>query len=112
MATLYNSVKSCIFKSPPASQQSEVTKNDPDDIKEPESKTLAADKKTDEVHDPANQPGIIWRMSSGVYSTATGAVGLGVGGVKWVAEKTYDAGSAVYSRAPSNPLRKKKDKNE
>ena len=57
-------------------------------------------------------------MSSGVYHGATGAVGMGVGGVKWVAGKSYDAGSAVVgttkavvSKVPI-PTLKKKDKKE
>ncbi|KAK0053456.1 hypothetical protein Bpfe_017154, partial [Biomphalaria pfeifferi] len=75
--------------------------------------------------------GFLWRMSSGIYSTATGAVsgavGYGVGGVKWVAgktidvgsvvaHKTIDAGSAVASKLPlptvSVPFVAKKDKKE
>ncbi|ESO95456.1 hypothetical protein LOTGIDRAFT_160606 [Lottia gigantea] len=111
MSGIYQSVKSCIFKTP-STEKTEVIRS-PDDIKETDgNSSLMADKKTDEVNDPTTQPGILWRMSSGVYNTASGAVGMGVGGVKWVAGKTYDAGSAVYSKAPSNPLRKKKDKNE
>ena len=64
-------------------------------------------------------------MSSGVYSTATGAVGAGIGGVCWVAGKTYDVGSAVVGKTydvgsavtskvpmPGLPFGKKKDKNE
>lgn len=48
----------------------------------------------------------------------TGAVGLGVGGVKWAAGKGYNAGSAVIgttrtivSKVPV-PTLKKKDKKE
>ena len=50
---------------------------------------------------PATPPvgGYLWRFSSGVLSTTTGAlsgaVGLSVGGVKWVAGKSYNAGTAV-----------------
>lgn len=66
-------------------------------------------------------------MSSGIYSTASGAVGYGVGGVKWVAgktidvgsavaHKTLDAGAAVASKIPipsvSVPFTSKKDKKE
>ncbi|CAL1535775.1 unnamed protein product [Lymnaea stagnalis] len=56
----------------------------------------SSDKKSDEkpeVTQPAG--GFLWRMSSGLFNTATGAVGYGVGGVKWVAGKTIDVGSAV-----------------
>ena len=70
------------------------------------------------VADPAQQPGLLWRMSSGVYYGASGAVGMGVGSVKWVAGKGYDAGSAVVgttkavvSKVPVPTLRKK-DKKE
>ena len=66
--------------------------------------------------------GYIWRFSSGLVSTTTGAitgaVGLGVGGAKWVACKGYNAGSAVVgttktvvSKVPV-PTWKKKDKKE
>jgi hypothetical protein len=53
-------------------------------------------------------------MGSGVYSVTTGAVGLGVGGVKWVAGKSYDVGSAVYNKTPAIPKisLKRKDKKE
>ena len=65
---------------------------------------------------------LVWRLGSGVYSTTTGAVtgavGLGVGSVKWVADKSYDAGSAVVgttkavvSKVPV-PTLKRKDKKE
>lgn len=66
------------------------------------------------LSDPSKQPGILWRMTSGVYSTASGAVGAGIGGVRWVAGKTYDVSAAVVSKVPvpSLPLRKKKDKDE
>ena len=66
------------------------------------------------VADAGSQPGLLWRVTSGVYSTATGAVGAGIGGVRWVASKTYDVSSAVVSKVPvpSLSLRKKKDKNE
>ena len=64
--------------------------------------------------DPSKQPGVIWRVSSGLYNTATGAVGMGVGGVKWVAGKTYDVGSAVVSKVPKPtvPTWRRKDKKE
>ena len=86
----------------------------------------------------APQGGLLWRVSSGVFNTATGAVsgavglgvgavGYGVGGVKWVAgktldvssavvHKTADAGSAVTSRLPLPSIRvpfvSRKDKKE
>ncbi|GFO01249.1 upf0444 transmembrane protein c12orf23-like protein [Plakobranchus ocellatus] len=89
-----------------------------------------SDKKTDVSKDePAPQGGLLWRMSAGLYNTTTsavsGAVGYGVGGVKWVAEKTVDVGSAVAHKTldassavtsklplPSMPFVSKKDKKE
>ena len=63
--------------------------------------------------------GYIWRVStglgSGLYSVTAGAVGYGVGSVKWVAGKSYDAGTAVVShvKVPTIPkFAKKKDKKE
>lgn len=66
--------------------------------------------------------GYLWRFSSGVIGTTSGAVsgavGLGFGGIKWVATKGYSAGSAVVgttktvaSKVPI-PTWKKKDKKE
>lgn len=65
--------------------------------------------------------GYLWRFSTGLVSTTTGAisgaVGLGVGSVKWVAGKSYDAGSgvisttkAVVSKVPVPTLKKKPKK--
>ena len=60
--------------------------------------------------DAGKQPGMIWRMSSGLYNTATGAVGLGVGGVKWV----VGVGSSVVGHVPipGKSRWKTKDKSE
>jgi len=60
-----------------------------------EEKELPSNKKTDEIYDPSSQPNILWRVSSGIASGVTGTVGMGVGSVKWVAEKGYDATAAV-----------------
>lgn len=57
-------------------------------------------------------------MSSGLYNVTTGAVGYGVGGIKWVAGKGYDVsssvGSAVTSRVkiPTSATFRRKDKKE
>jgi len=90
-----------------------------DNIKENDAPELASDKKTDELIDPnVKQPGLLWRMSSGIYGTAAGAVRLGVGGVKWVADKSYTAGTTVLSTSKTVvskvpiPTLKKKDKKE
>ena len=44
---------------------------------------------------------LLWRMSSGLYNTSksavTGTVGMGYGGVKWVAGTSYNVTSAVVS---------------
>ena len=69
----------------------------------------------------APSSGYLWRFSTGLISTTTGAitgaVGLGVGSVKWVAGKSYDAGSgvisttkAVVSKVPVPTLKKKPKK--
>lgn len=69
---------------------------------------------------------LMWRLGSGLYGTTTGviggAVGLGTGSVKWVAGKSYDAGSAVLSTTVNTtktivsyvpkPTLKRKDKKE
>ncbi|BFZ15539.1 hypothetical protein BsWGS_18577 [Bradybaena similaris] len=87
----------------------------------------SSDKKTDATQ-AKDQPtgGLLWRMSTGLVSSATGvvsgAVGYGVSGAKWVAGKTVDAGSAianttlcagsaVASKLPF-PVVAKKDKKE
>ncbi|GIY31365.1 uncharacterized protein CDAR_610081 [Caerostris darwini] len=41
--------------------------------------------------------GLIWRMSSRLYNIGSGAVGLGVGSVKWAASTTYTVGTGVVS---------------
>lgn len=53
-------------------------------------------------------------MSSGVYNTTASAVGMGVGGVKWVAGKSYDVGTTVVSnvKVPKLSSLKRKDKKE
>ncbi|XP_013397019.1 transmembrane protein 263-B [Lingula anatina] len=95
MSGWVSSVYSCIVKKP-ASEQVEVIL-DPNDVKETDAPEYSADKKTDNVEEPQQSPGMVWRLSSGVFNTATGAVGLGVGGVKWAASKGYNVGAAVVS---------------
>lgn len=126
MMSMYQMVKSCIVKTP--SQPVDiVTKEtqpnvieDLDQVKENDANDFESNKKTDEqAEQKAQSGGIIWRMSSGIgsglYNVTTGAVGYGVGGVKWVAGKGYDAGAAVVShvKVPVIPkLKKQKDKSE
>ncbi|XP_064599935.1 transmembrane protein 263-B-like [Liolophura sinensis] len=107
MTSWYQSVKSYIVKPPPPPKEE---MSEADDVKENDAPEISANKKTDEAHDPSQQPGILWRMSSGVYNTASGAVGMGVGGVKWAAGKGYDVVSKVP--VPSVPRLRRKDKNE
>lgn len=47
--------------------------------------------------DPQSQPGFLRRAAGGVFNTATGAVSLGVGGVKWVGSTAYNTTSAVVT---------------
>ncbi|XP_054717584.1 transmembrane protein 263-like [Uloborus diversus] len=49
----------------------------------------------------APQSGLIWRVSSGLFSLGSGAVGLGVGSVKWAASTTYTVGTGVVSATQS-----------
>ncbi|XP_033752336.1 uncharacterized protein LOC117336077 [Pecten maximus] len=127
MASILQTVKSCVWKKPVSEQVEVVTnvndiKDDSDqskqvvhnDVKENEAPNYDVDKKTDEMSDPKEQGNLIWRMSSGIYSTATGAVGMGIGGAKWVANKSYDVGSsaASYVKVPKMATFKKKDKKE
>lgn len=119
MSKIYDTVKSCFYKGP-GPQQVEVM--DINDVKDSDSRSslsqsssassFTSNKKTDETADPSKQPGLLWRVTSGVYSTASGAVGAGIGGVRWVAGKTYDVGYAVVNKVPVPALGKKKDKNE
>ena len=70
--------------------------------------------------EPQPARSLLWRLSSGVYNTAAGAVNVGVGSVKWVAGTGYTAGATVISTTktvaskvpvPSISLRRK-DKKE
>ncbi|WAR03643.1 hypothetical protein MAR_010201 [Mya arenaria] len=127
MTSLYQTVKSCIIKSPPSEQVEVVTKetendvlDNPEHVKEHDSMDFTSNKKTDEQSEQKAQGGVIWRVSSGLgsglYNFTTGAVGYGVGGVKWAAGKSYDVGSSVVTHVKNPPLpemlRKKKDKKE
>ncbi|VDI44955.1 transmembrane protein 263-like [Mytilus galloprovincialis] len=119
MSYLYQSVKGYIFKTPPPEPEKEEEKKEKDESETDEEVTEEnslghSDKKTDEVKEEIPQANIVWRMSSGVYNTATGAVGMGVGGVKWVAGKSYDVGSTVVSnvKVPKLSSFKRKDKKE
>lgn len=101
MSRLYQSVKSCIYKDVPVTEGVQQTK----DVD-----AANSNKKTDEQANADKQPGMIWRMSSGLYNTASGAVGLGVGGVKWV----VGVGSSVVGHVPipGKSRWKTKDKSE
>lgn len=66
--------------------------------------------------------GYLWRISSGIIGSTTGAVsgavGLGIGGIKWAVSKGYTAGSMVVDTTKTVagkvavPSRKAKDKKE
>lgn len=121
MSYLYQSVKGYIFKSPPPEPEKDKDDDRPDAENKQENREVIeetipgkSDKKTDEVKDDAPQGNIIWRMSSGVYNTTASAVGMGVGGVKWVAGKSYDVGTTVVSnvKVPNLSSLKRKDKKE
>ena len=51
--------------------------------------------------EPVDKGGLLWRMSSGLYNTSksavSGTVGMGVGGVKWVAGTSYNVTAGVVS---------------
>ncbi|XP_062583385.1 uncharacterized protein LOC134245136 [Saccostrea cucullata] len=122
MSALIQTIQQCVFKSP-AAQPGDLTEEDPDsrgetmnteDIRESGTVQTQCDKKTDEVPDQGSNGGLLWKMSSGLYNTASGAVGYGVGSVKWVAGKTYDVGSSVVShvKVPSVTTLRRKDKKE
>lgn len=121
MSYLYQSVKGYIFKAPPAEPKEDEEKKKEENIEEKEveeeeeeEKIGESDKKTDEVTEQVPQRNIVWRMTSGVYSTASSAVGMGVGGVKWVAGKSYDVGTTVVSnvKVPKLSSLRRKDKKE
>ncbi|CAI9725334.1 Hypothetical predicted protein [Octopus vulgaris] len=113
MSRLYQSVKACIYKESPEAVDTRSNTNSETNIQ-----GTNANKKTDVETDPSKQPSMIWRVSSGLYSTATGAatgaVSLGVGSVKWVAGKGYDVGHAVVTKVPIPGVSrwKTKDKSE
>lgn len=121
MSTIIQTIQQCVYKSPAEPGVSTGKDNDPEleNLKAEVSDENTAgqskcDKKTDEVTDEGSKGNLLWRMSSGLYSTATGAVGYGMGSVKWVAGKTYDVGSTVVShvKVPSVSTFKRKDKKE
>ncbi|CAH1786912.1 unnamed protein product [Owenia fusiformis] len=123
MASIYNTVKSCIIKTPPSGATEIVTKSkeeddkaiaevkkssedegsdsDIDNVKENDAPELISDKKTDELMEPPPNHGMVWKIGSGVWGLTSGTVGLGVNSVKWVAGKGYDATSAVVTTGAS-----------
>ncbi|XP_078332249.1 uncharacterized protein LOC144625407 [Crassostrea virginica] len=121
MSTIIQTIQQYVSKNPPdpkpciiKSEEDDLDTMNDDDVKENDAGQSPCDKKTDEVKDNGSNGSLLWRMSSGLYSTATGAVGYGVGSVKWVAGKTYDVGSTVVShvKVPSVSTLKRKDKKE
>lgn len=121
MSTIIQTIQQCVYKSSADPGVTVAEDKDPEleSLKSEVNEENTAgqskcDKKTDEVTDERSKGNLLWRMSSGLYSTATGAVGYGVGSVKWVAGKTYDVGSTVVShvKVPSASTFKRKDKKE
>lgn len=113
-------------KEPEKTEKAEDQVTDPQDVKENDAPEYSSDKKTDEIIEPQKPASLVWRISSGVVGAGTGAVtgavGYGYGGVKWVAGKSYDAGSAVVSTTVNTtktvaskvpvPFKKGKDKSD
>ncbi|KAK2142920.1 hypothetical protein LSH36_897g00042 [Paralvinella palmiformis] len=46
----------------------------PDELKENDAPELRSDKKTDEIIEPPKPVSLVWRVSSGLYNTTTGAI--------------------------------------
>ncbi|KAI8499736.1 PREDICTED: transmembrane protein 263-B-like [Branchiostoma belcheri] len=63
-----------------------------ENVKEP-----AGDGQPPKDEKPGEQPGIVRKVGSGVYNTATGALGMGFSGIKWVAGTSY----SVVTKVPS-----------
>ncbi|KAG8193833.1 hypothetical protein JTE90_029566 [Oedothorax gibbosus] len=68
------------------------------EITEKEDNTYSSsDKNQGSTSSDVSNPGVLWRVSSQLYNVGSGAVGLGVGTVKWAASTTYNVGSGVVS---------------
>ncbi|CAL1272549.1 unnamed protein product [Larinioides sclopetarius] len=85
MAKILQPISAC-FKKGEASEERE------DRVSEDEKKENDQSNQVDD-----SNGGLIWRMSSRLYNIGSGAVGLGVGSVKWAASTTYTVGSGVVS---------------
>lgn len=110
---------------PPPSLQTQYHDCQEDELSDDQQhyETPSGNKKpADGSNEQPSQGGYVWRFSSGLVSSTagvlTGAVGLGVGGVKWVASKGISAGGAVVDTTKNIvgkvpvPVLKRKDKKE
>lgn len=115
MERAYNSIAGCFRKG--ASAEIPAAVHEKDDIcKTPVDQSTNESSLQNAPSTVAVNDGILRRVSSGVYNVGAGAVGLGVGTVKWAASSTYSIGSAVVSTGVNTARRvagaKPKDKNE
>ncbi|KAF8786870.1 uncharacterized protein LOC129972332 [Argiope bruennichi] len=85
MAKVLQPISACFKKG-------EVSEEHEDRISEDEKKENDQNNQNDD-----SNGGLIWRMSSRLYNIGSGAVGLGVGSVKWAASTTYTVGTGVVS---------------